>query len=63
MIRSIVKSQNGMVFVFNKKGRQLPEYQGQYENVRDKILQDAPPDALFWNDDGRRLNPVAKEEW
>jgi len=63
MIKSVTKSEKGMVFVFNEKGRQMPEYQGQYDEVRDQILRDAPPDAVFYHDDGRRLNAVGREEW
>lgn len=47
MIRSVLKSPNGIVLVFDENAEQIPEYQGQYEDVRNKILRDAPPDAAF----------------
>ncbi len=47
MIKSVIKTPKNMVIVFDKKGEQVPEYQGQYEEVKEKILRDAPPDTLF----------------
>ena len=52
-----------MVLVFDEKGKQMPQYQGRYDKVRDRILRDAPPDAVFWHDEVRQLKPVEKEEW
>lgn len=63
MIKSVTKSENGMVLVFDGKGRQMPQYQGPYDKVRDEILRDAPPDAVFWHDEVRQLKPVGREEW
>ena len=63
MIKSVIKSEKGMVLVFDEKGKQMPEYQGQYEEVRERILRDAPPHALFWHDVVRQVKAVAKEEW
>jgi len=63
MIKSVIKSQKGMVLVFNEKGEQIPEYQGQYEEVRKRILRDAPPDAVFQHDEVRQLKAVGREEW
>jgi len=31
MIKTVIRCQNDMVMVFDKKGEQIPEYQGQYE--------------------------------
>jgi hypothetical protein len=33
--------------VFDKKGEQIPEYQGQYQKVKESILKNTPPDATF----------------
>jgi len=63
MIKSVIKSQKGMVLVFNEKGEQIPEYQGQYEEVRERVLRDAPPDAVFRHDEARPLKDVGREEW
>ena len=66
MIKSVYKWQDGMVMVFDKKGEQIPEYQGQYENVKESILKDAPPDTVFshgfW-DEAELLKVVPREEW
>lgn len=65
MIKTVFKFKNGMVMVFDKKGEQIPEYQDQYEEVKEKILNDAPPDAAFshgfWDD--FELKVVPREEW
>ena len=47
MIRTVIRYSNNMVTVFDKKGEQIPEYQGQYEEVKEKILKDTPPDTRF----------------
>ena len=39
MIKTVIRSQNSMIMVFDKKGEQIPEYQGQYEDVKEKILR------------------------
>lgn len=64
MIDHVIKFDNGMVMVFDEKGEQLPEYQGRYEEVKDKILADAPESAKFfhgiWKMSGKS---VPREEW
>ena len=65
MIKTAIKCQNGMVMVFNKKGEQVPQYQGQYQEVKESILKDAPSDAIFvyiFNYESE-LRIVPKEEW
>jgi len=54
-----------MVIVFDRRGRQIPEYQGPYEAVKNSILSDAPPDTMFAHGftlDGE-LRKVTREEW
>jgi len=34
VIKYVIKTQNGMALVFDSRGEQIPEYQGQYEQVR-----------------------------
>ena len=65
MIRAAIRSQNNMVMVFDKKGEQIPEYQGQYEEVKEKILKDAPLNAVFgcFPDYETELQIVPREEW
>ena len=38
MIKTAVRFGNNMVMVFDKMGEQIPEYQGQYEKVKENIL-------------------------
>ena len=65
VIKSIIKTPNGMVLVFDGKGEQIPEYQGQYEEVKRKILKDAPLNAVFgcFPDYETELQIVPREEW
>ena len=64
-IRSVIKAPNGMALVFDSRGEQIPEYQGQYEQVKAHILQDAPPNAVFSYafDYESKLKTVSREEW
>jgi len=65
MIKTVIRFQNNMVVVFDKRGEQIPEYQGQYEEVKGKILEDAPLSAIFGYlpDYQTELQIVPREEW
>lgn len=65
MIRAAIKFQNSMVVVLDKDGEQLSKYQGRYEDVKESILKDAPPGAVFghWFDDEISIRKVLREEW
>lgn len=65
LIKSIIRTQNSMVLVFDDKGEQIPEYQGQYEKVKLRILKDAPASAVFGYifDNETELKTVSREEW
>jgi len=65
MIKTVFKWESGMVMVFNKKGEQIPRYQGQYEKVKESILEDALPDAVFSHGfgDDFELKVVPREQW
>ena len=62
MIKSVLKLENGIVLVFDENDEQISEYQGQYKEVRDKILRDAPPDAAFGVITGA-IQAIPREEW
>jgi len=47
MIKTIIRLRNDAVMVFDVEGEQVPEYQGQYEEVEERILGDAPSGAEF----------------
>ena len=65
MIRSVIRCPNNMVIVFDENDEQIPEYQGRYEEMRERILRDALPDALFghWFDCETDIRTVSREEW
>jgi len=65
MIKTAIRFQNDMVMVFDKKGEQIPEYQGQYEEVKESILKDALPEAVFSHGfgDDFELKVVPRGEW
>jgi len=65
VINRVLKAQNGMVLVFDNKGEQIPEYQGQYNKIKPRILEDAPPGTVFSHalDGKAELRIVSREEW
>lgn len=65
MIKTVIRLPNNTVLVFDAEGEQIPGYQGQYEAVKSRVLEDAPRDTLFQHVliSGHRLFPVSREEW
>ena len=65
MIKTVIRLRNNMVMVFDFEGEQVPAYQGQYENVREKILRDALSGTIFNHWFGNTLEPkaVTVENW
>jgi hypothetical protein len=65
MIKTVIRAANNMVIVFDEKGRQLPEYQGQYEDVKPQILADARGKTAFmqWFGVSPESDTVAKVDW
>ena len=65
MIKTAIRLKNDMVMVFDESGEEIPEYQGQYEDVKESILKDAPADAVFTHGfaNSGKLQEVAREEW
>ena len=63
MIKTVMKSERGLVLVFDEGGEQVPEYQGYYEEVRERILQDAPPSTVFSYIISNNLEAIPREEW
>ena len=65
VISAVIRLKNDSVLVFDAGGEQVPEYQGQYEEVKEVILKDAPPTAVFvcLLDSGSELQEVLKKEW
>ena len=65
VIKTIIRLKNDMVMVFDAEGEQVPEYQGQYKDVRWSILGDAPPEVVFthWFDYSVEPEIIHREEW
>jgi len=65
MIKTAIRFKSNMVMVFDRRGEQIPRYQGRYEKVKKNILGDALPDTIFalgFTDAGE-LREVPREEW
>jgi hypothetical protein len=65
MIKTVIRLSNNVVMVFDAEGEQIPEYQGEYESVREKILSDAPEETVFnhWFGYSLKPKPVLWEKW
>ena len=65
MINTVIKCSNNMVMVFDKEGEQIPEYQGHYQEVKGKILRDAPLNTVFgyFHPNENELEIIPREEW
>jgi len=65
MIKSVIRCPNDMVIVFDEDDEQIPQYQGRYEELKERILKDAPPEAVFghWFDYETDIRTVSREEW
>lgn len=65
MINKIIRLRNNLVMVFDEQGEQLPEYQGLYRDVKEKILASAPEGAIFNHWFGHTTKPdiVPNEKW
>lgn len=64
-IKIAIRLKNDMVMVFDRNGEEIPKYQGQYEDVKENVLKDAPPDTVFAHGftDSGELRKVPREEW
>jgi hypothetical protein len=47
MIKTVIRIENDMVMVFDESGEELPEYQGNFTSVKDKIIADAQEESVF----------------
>lgn len=47
MITTVMRFKNGMVMVFDEKGEQMPEFQGRFEEVHERIEQTAGEKTKF----------------
>lgn len=65
MIKTVIRIKNDMVMVFDEDGEQLPEYQGHYHDVKEKILADAPAGSVFnhWFGHAPEPEAVTARKW
>jgi len=65
VIKSVIRIKNNMVLVFDAEGEQIPEYQGQYQDVKGSILGDAPLGTVFthWFNRADEPEVVSKGNW
>jgi len=65
MIKSVIRCQNNVVLVFDENDEQIPDYQGRYEVVKERILRDAPADTLFGHllEYETDVRSVSRQEW
>ncbi len=65
MIKTVIRCPDNMVMVFDKEGEQIPEYQGQYQEIKESILKNAPLNVVFayFSDSEPELRKVPREEW
>ena len=65
MIKTVIRFDNDLVAVFDRKGEQIPRYQGQYQDVKENILKDAIADTVFAHGlgDSGKLQKVPRENW
>ena len=65
MVKTIIRTDDDMVLVFDERGEQVPEYQGRYSDVRDKVLANAFGAAEFfhWFGASRQPESVPAERW
>jgi hypothetical protein len=65
MMKTVIRLSNNMVMVFDDEGEQMPGYQGQYEDVKEKIQVDASAGTVFNHWFGNSCEPevVAGINW
>jgi hypothetical protein len=65
LIKTVIRIKNDMVMVFDEHGEQIPEYQGHYNDVKEKILANAPAGSVFnhWFGYSQEPERVTGETW
>ncbi len=65
MMKTVIRLKGDAVMVFDDRGEQMTAYQGQYDQVREKVLEDASLGAVFVNWFGNNAIPqiISREEW
>lgn len=65
MIKTVIRLNNNLVMVFDENGEQLSEYQGDYDEVKYRILSNTSPDTRYihWFDENSPPRTVSLEKW
>jgi len=65
MIKTVIRIKNDMVMVFDENGEELPEYQGYYNHVKDRIIANARAESVFnhWFGHSPKPEGVTLEAW
>ena len=58
MMKTVIRLGNDMVIVFDDAGEQMPEYQGQYQDMKAGILGEATSETVFNHWFGYSFEPV-----
>jgi hypothetical protein len=61
MIKTVIRIENDMVMVFNESGEEMPDYQGNYDYVKYKIIAEAGDNAVYNHWFGQWLKPHVVE--
>jgi hypothetical protein len=65
-IDTVIRFGSGAVMVIDGDGREVPEYRGPFDQVKEKVLAAAPADARFYAGSGARhkvLFIVGRDKW
>lgn len=65
MMKTVIRLKDDAVMVFDDRGEQMTAYQGQYDQVREKVLEEASLGAVFlhWLGSDAIPQTVSREEW
>lgn len=65
MIKTVIRLKDDAVMVFDDRGEQMTVHQGQYDDVKEKIFKEAPPEAVFlhWLGSDAIPETVSREDW
>ena len=65
MMKTVIRLKDDAVMVFDDRGEQMTAYQGQYDDVREKVLEHASLGAVFvnWCGSDAIREAVSREDW
>ena len=65
MVKNVIRAANNMVIAFDEQGNQMTEYQGPYEEVKEKIIADLGAEAAYihWFGISSKPDIVSRINW